>query len=117
MAEIVTVIIPSKLAEDSQTTQYTAPTSTTTTNKSVIDKFTVSNISAVRVQFSVNLVTSGDTESDDNLTLPPRYIYPGEVYKCPELIGQTLEAGDYISTLAGVASSLAIRSSGREIAI
>ncbi len=117
MTETVVNIIPSKLAEDAQTTQYISPVSVTTANKTVIDKFTVSNISAARVQFSVNLVTLGDSPGNDNLTLPSHWIYPGEVYKCPELVGQSLEAGDYISTLAGTASALSIRSSGREIAI
>ena len=43
-------IIPSKVAENSQTTQFTAEANTT------IDKFTVTNTSAAVAKFSCNLV-------------------------------------------------------------
>ena len=39
----------------------------------------------------------------------------GETYTCPEVVGQILEAGGFISTLAGSATSITIMASGREI--
>lgn len=104
-------IIPRKQAENSQTAQYTAPTST----KCVIDKFTATNTTSSDVNFSVNLVVNGGTVSDANAVLKNRTILPGESYTCPELIGQIIEAQGFISTLASVASSLTISASGREI--
>jgi len=49
------------------------------------------------------------------LILKTRTIVPAETYQCPEMVGQVLEAGGFISTLAGTATSLTITASGREI--
>ncbi len=102
-------LIPRKFAEAAQTAQFTA------TGKLVIDKFTVTNVSALNAQFSANLVASGGTASPANLVLHARTMRPGDSYLCPELVGQTLEAGGFISTLASAASALVISASGREI--
>lgn len=110
MAVDVVNIIPRKQAENSQTTQYTSDNA-----KTVIDKFTVTNTSAANVDFSVNLVAVSGTASDANLVLDARTIAAGETYTCPELVGQVLEAGGFISTLAGAATSLTISASGRVI--
>lgn len=111
MAVIPKLLIPAKQAEAVQTAQYTA-----TAVKAIIDKFTVTNTSANNVTLSVNLVTVLGTAGADNLILDTRAIAPDETYTCPELVGQVLEAGGFISTLASAATSLTIRCSGREIA-
>lgn len=105
------VLIAAKFAENAQTTQYTAPAST----KAVIDKFTVTNTSATAASLSVNLATTGGSPTTSNLILDTRVIAPDETYTCPELVGQVLDAGGYISTLASAASALTIRCSGREV--
>jgi hypothetical protein len=110
MTVIVKVLIPAKQAENAQTTQYTA-----TNVRAIIDKFTVTNTSANNVTFSCNLVTVSGSASASNLIIDARSLVPDETYTCPELVGQALEAGGFISTLAGSASSLTIRASGREI--
>jgi hypothetical protein len=111
MTVTVKNIIPAKQAEASQTAQYTA-----TGVKCIIDKFTVTNTSASSATLSVNLIPSGGTAGDGNLILKNRTISPQETYCCPELVGHVLESGSFISTLAGTASALTIRASGREIA-
>lgn len=110
MTVTVKVLIPAKQAENTQTTQYTA-----TNCKTIIDKFTVTNTSAGNVTFSVNLVTSGGSAGASNLILDTRSIAVDECYTCPELVGQALEPSGFISTIAGAATSLTIRASGREI--
>ena len=110
MAVTVKNIIPPKQAENSQTAQYTA-----TNCKAIIDKFTVTNTNTANVTFSVNLVVSGGTAGTANLIVKTRSIVPGETYLCPELVGQVLESGGFISTLAGTASALTITASGREV--
>jgi len=110
MTVTVKVLIPAKQAENTQTTQYTA-----TNCRTIIDKFTVTNTTAGNVTFSVNLVTSGGSAAASNLILDNRSIAPDECYTCPELVGQALESGGFISTIAGAATSLTIRASGREI--
>ena len=111
MAVTTKAIIPAKQAENSQTTQYTCPSST----RCVIDKFSVCNTTTGHVVFSINLVNSGGSASAANRFLSLKAIAPDEDYSCPEIIGHVLEPGDFISTLASAATSLTIRSSGREI--
>ena len=103
-------IIPRKQAENANTTQYTA-----TNCKTVIDKFTVTNTTAGAVTFGVNLVASGGAVGASNCVLSAKSIAAGETYNCPELVGQSLESGGFISTIAGAATSLTISATGREI--
>ena len=110
MTVSIKVLIPAKQAESSQTTQYTA-----TNCKAIIDKFTITNTSAGNVTISVNLVTVSGSPSASNLIMDTRAIAPHETYTCPELVGQALEPGGFISTIASAATSLTIRASGREI--
>jgi hypothetical protein len=104
------VLIPAKIAENAQTTQYSASGVT-----AIIDKFTATNYSAVAATISVNLVTATDTAGNQNLITKSKTLQPSEVYTFPELVGQILASGGFISTLAGTASSINIRASGREI--
>jgi hypothetical protein len=110
MTVSIKVLIPAKQAESSQTTQYTAVNC-----KAIIDKFTITNTSAGNVTISVNLVTVSGSPSAANLIMDTRAIAPDETYTCPELVGQALESGGFISTIASAATSLTIRASGREI--
>ncbi len=110
MTVTVKVLIPAKQAENIQTTQYTANNC-----KAIIDKFTVTNTSANAVSISVNLVTNAGSPGAANLITDTRNIAPDETYTCPELVGHSLEAGGFISTIASSATSLTIRASGREI--
>lgn len=110
MSITVVNIIPRKQAENSQTIQYTAVNC-----KTVIDKFTATNTTASNATLSVNLVPLSGVASTANLVIQARAIAPGETYTFPGLVGQTLEPGGFISTLAGTASALTISASGREI--
>lgn len=104
------VLIPAKTAENSQTTQYTSTSVTT-----IIDKFTATNYSTSPVTLSVNLVTVSGAAGNDNLITKTKTLQAGEVYTFPELVGQVLGSGDFISTIAGTASAVNIRASGRQI--
>lgn len=110
MSVLVKTLIQSKQAENAQTTQYTAANC-----KTIIDKFTATNTSAANVSLSVNLVASGGSPGVSNLVVNARAVAPGETYTFPELVGQVLEPGGFISTIAGAVTSLTIRASGREI--
>lgn len=111
MTVTVRPLFGAKVLEDAQTTQYTA-----VGVRSIIDKATVTNTSSSNVALSVNVVTLGGTAGNNNLIIKTKTILPGETYTCPELVGQVLGAGDFISTLAGAATSLTMRVSGREVA-
>ena len=110
MAVYVKVLIPAKIAEATQTTQYTATNVTT-----IIDKFTATNYSASAASISVNLVTKLDTSGNQNLIVKQKTLQPSESYTFPEIVGAAMEPGGFISTLAGTAASINIRASGREI--
>ncbi len=110
MAVYVKVLIPAKIAEASQTTQYTATGVT-----AIIDKFTATNYNSSAATISVNIVTGADTAGDQNLIVKTKTLQPSETYTFPELVGVALAPSGFISTLAGTASSINIRANGREI--
>jgi len=110
MTVTVRVLIPAKIAEATQVTQYTATGVTT-----IIDKFTATNYSASAATISVNLVTAADTAGNQNLITKTKTLQPAEVYTFPELVGQVLMSSGFISTIAGTATSINIRASGREV--
>ena len=110
MTVTVKNLVPGKTVEDVQTTQYTATNVTT-----IIDKFTATNYSATAATISVNLVTNAGSAGNDNLITKTKTLQPSEVYTFPELVGQVLNPGGFISTIAGTASSINMRVSGREV--
>ncbi len=111
MTTVFKPLVAAKYAENAQTTQYTAPTATRT----LIDKATVTNVSGSSATFTCNIVPSGSTASASNIIIQTRAIADGECYTCPELVGQAIEPGGFISTMAGTASALVLRISGREV--
>ena len=104
------VLIPAKTAENSQTTQYTATGVT-----AIIDKFTATNYSARAATISVNIVTAAGSAGNDNLIVKTKSLQAGETYTFPEIVGQVLAPNGFISTIAGTASAINIRASGREV--
>jgi len=110
MAVTVKVLVPAKTVESSQTTQYTASGVT-----AIIDKFTATNYSASAATISVNLVTVAGSAGNTNLITKTKTLQASEVYTFPELVGQVLGAGDFISTIAGTGSAINMRVSGREV--
>jgi hypothetical protein len=110
MTVTVKVLVPAKIVENTQTTQYTANGVTT-----IIDKFTATNYSATAATISVNLVTTSGSAGNANLITKTKTLQPSEVYTFPELVGQVLNAGDFISTIAGTATAINMRVSGREV--
>ena len=104
------VLVSAKTAESSQTTQYTATNVT-----AIVDQFTATNYSASAATISVNLVAVSGAASNDNLIVKTKTLQPSETYRFPEVVGHTLPTGGFISTIAGTASAINIRVSGREI--
>ena len=103
-------LIPAKTAENAQTTQYTAAGVT-----AIIDKFTATNYSASAATISVNLVNPSGSAGNDNLIVKTKTLQASETYTFPELVGHVLPPSGLISTIAGTASAINIRASGREV--
>lgn len=110
MAVTTKVLLDSKQLESSQTTQYTAVNC-----RALITKVSIANNDTVNRTVSVHLVPPAGAASNSNRFLINKTIVPGEDYLCPELSGQILENGGFISTIASAASALTIRINGQEI--
>jgi len=110
MTVTVKVLVPAKNVENAQTTQYTATGVT-----AIIDKFTATNYSGSAATISVNLVTVSGSAGNSNLITKTKTLQASEVYTFPELVGQVLGIGDFISTIAGTATAINMRVSGREV--
>jgi hypothetical protein len=106
---VKTLVAPLQM-QATQTTQYTA-----TAVRAIIDKATVTNTDTSARTFSVNLVQSGGSAGNANLIIDTKTVQPDETYTCPELVGQVLDSGAFISTIASAATALTLRISGREI--
>ena len=103
-------LVPAKFVETAQTTQYTASNATV-----IIDKFTATNISGSTATINVNLVTQTYTPDSSNLIVKDKSLAASETYIFPELVGQILGSGAFISTTASTASAINMRVSGREV--
>ena len=110
MTVTVRALIEAKNAESSQTTQYTSSGITT-----IIDKFTATNYDTAPHTLSVSLVPSGGSVDNSNLIVKTKTLQGDETYTFPEIVGQVLNAGDFISTIASAATSINIRASGRAV--
>lgn len=110
MAVTISNIIPAKTAESTQVTQYTSAGVQT-----IIDKFTATNYSTNAATISVNLVSASGSAGNDNLIVKTKTLQPAETYTFPELVGHVIPNNGFISTIAGTASAINIRASGRLI--
>lgn len=110
MTTTTNVLVPAKFAENSETTQYTS-----TRVKTILDKFTVTNVTAAVAVITVRIIPSGGSAGASNAITFEKAVAIGTTELLPEIAGQVLGVGEKISTLADTASALVIRISGREI--
>lgn len=103
-------LVTAAYASNSQTTVYTAPAGTRT----IIDKCGAYNGTGGAVTLTINVVPSGGSASAVNVVMS-KSIGAGEAYLFPEIVGHVLETGGFVSVLAGAASSIVFRMSGREV--
>lgn len=98
-------------ATNAETSQYITPVGTRT----IVDKFTGTNTTALPATLTVKLVASGGAAGVGNTIVSAKTLAAGEAYTFPEVVGHVLNPGDFISTLAGTAAAITIRASGREV--
>lgn len=103
------VLIPSKIIEDTEETQYTADRVT-----AIIDKCTARNFSGSAETITISLVTAADSPGNDNIIIS-QTIQAGKTYTFPEVVGHMLMPSGYISTLASTTNTISFRVSGREV--
>lgn len=103
-------LIVAKYAAATDNTEYTA-----TNVRTIIDKFTAYNSDASARVVTIHLVPNGGTADATNI-IEATSIAAGATYSSPHVVGQTLEAGGFMSVKADAASKVVIRSTGREVA-
>jgi len=86
------------------TSLYTCPANTIAR----VLKCTACNDIATAQTLSIHKIESGGAVGDDKLLLNSRTIGNKETYLCPEVVGQVLEAGDFISAIAGGAGQITV---------
>lgn len=111
MAVLAKALFNPLQAQNVETTQYTTPGGT----RAIIDKFTGTNTTAAVASLTVKLIPNGGAAGASNTIVSAKTLQPGETYTFPEIVGHVLNPGDFISTLAGTAAAITIRSSGREV--
>ncbi len=102
-------IISAKYAANAETTEYTA-----SGLRTIIDKFTGYNGTGGAVTLTIKLVPNGGTAGASNIIVV-RAIAAGATDVFSEVVGHSLEPGGFISVLASAATSVVIRSTGREV--
>jgi len=111
MAITAKALVSAKQAEASETTQYTTPAGA----RAIVDKFTGTNTSGTAATLTARIVPSAGAAGAANTIVSSKSLAAGECYTFPELVGQVLNPGDFISTIAGTAAAITIRASGREV--
>lgn len=103
-------IVSAQYAPNAETTLYTAGSGTRT----IIDKCTAYNSDSTSQSITFKLVPSGGSAGASNIIVA-KTLTAGETYTFPEVVGHVLEAGGFVSSLAGVANKIVVRMSGREV--
>lgn len=104
-------LVQTGYAPNAETNVYTAANV-----RAILDKVTVTNVTAGAVVITLRIVPSGGTAGPSNAITFQVSVAAGAVYLAPEMVGHVLNPGDFISVIAGAATSLVLRISGREIA-
>ena len=81
----------------------------------IIDKFTVTNVSASEASLTVAL--SNLSLPADGIIISNRIVAPNETYTCPEITGHVLLANGKVNAQSSIADALILRASGRELTI
>lgn len=88
---------------------------TSSAKKTIVDKFTVTNTTGSAATFTLHRIPSGGTASNANMLIPARSVNGGAIDLVPELVGHSLEAGDFLQALASAGATLTVMASGRQI--
>jgi hypothetical protein len=112
MTTISKCLFEAQAAPNTETTVYTAPAGTRT----ILDKITATNTSGGNITVTWKIIPSGGTPAASNaVTYQKTVATGGPAETFPEMVGQVLNAGDFLSVLASAATGLTIRGSGREM--
>lgn len=103
-------LVEGQSVADTDATVYTAPANTTT----IIDKITTANYDTASRVVTIGVVAAGHTVGNVYY-IAKRTLAAKETYIWPEVVGQILNPGDFITAIASQADTINLRISGREI--
>jgi hypothetical protein len=103
-------LVEGRSVPDVDTNVYAAPANTTT----IIDKITSANYDTASRVITIGIVAAGNSVSDIYY-IAKRTLAAKETYIWPEVVGQILNPGDYVTAIASQADTINLRISGREI--
>jgi hypothetical protein len=110
MAVIAKALAEGQIIPNADTTVYTAPGFTTT----IIDKLTCANYDSVPRIIAISIVASGAAVGNAYY-IAKRTLASTETYTWPEVVGQILNPGDFVSAISSNATGINLRMSGREV--
>jgi hypothetical protein len=93
---------------------YTAPTSASFESAAITYANCV-NVGTVDTDLTINIVQVSGSVAVTNQYLPPTTIYAGSAHPLTPIVGATLKAGDFISSIGSLASNLNLKITVREI--
>jgi len=111
MAVNVRALVEATALDAAALTLYTAAERT----RVIIDKVTLTNVDADAQAVSLYIVAAGETIDNYNRILATKNIAAGATYLCPEIVGHTLNPGDFIVSECSEGATVNIRISGREV--
>lgn len=103
-------LVEGRSIPDVDTNVYTAPANTTT----IIDKITTANYDTASRVVTIGVVAAGNT-AGNVYYIAKRTLAAKETYIWPEVVGQILNTGDYITAISSQVDTVNLRISGREI--
>lgn len=110
MAITAQALIQPKFASTVLTADYTAAA------KTIIDAFTVTNVSGGASQITIHVVPAGDIPSPDNCIVKLRGVAANESYSATPMLGHVVERGAAIWCVSVAGNALVLFASGRVIA-
>lgn len=108
MAVVAKTLVEGQIIPNANTTVYTSREVT------ILDKVTSANYDTVPRTQTISIVASGNSLGNAYY-VAKKVFAPGETYTWPEVVGQILNTGDFISVISSFNTGLNIRISGREI--
>lgn len=104
-------LLTSTLLPSAETTQVTSDSPGTHT---ILDKVTAYNGSGSSVTVTIKLVPNGGSAGAGHM-MATKSLATLETYTFPEVVGQILEPGGFLSTTASTGSVVVFRVSGRKV--
>lgn len=109
MAVTTAKLVQTKFVEGAEATQFTA------TSVTIIDAVTLVNTGTAAALVSLGIVPDGGTAASSNRLVFSHAIRANESFLCPEIVGQVMNANEFLSGISSVSDSVTLMVSGRVI--